>query len=101
MTTAQYSIARGAEGRFENVWKITRDLLTQVNGFLRLDYHKGPEKDGKTIYFILTMWETEQNYLSWRGYDYCNTLQNRQETHNRQAFTRYNLHYIYEKPTKH
>jgi len=69
MTTAQYSIACGAAASFENVWQITKELLTQVNGFLRLDFQKGPEKDGKTTCFILTMWESEQNYLSWRGCD--------------------------------
>lgn len=101
MTTAQYSIACGAAASFENVWQITKELLTQVEGFLRLDFQKGPEKDGKTTYFILTMWESEQNYLSWRGYGRPMRPPERAQLHVERAETRNNFYYIEVKKTLH
>jgi heme-degrading monooxygenase HmoA len=93
MTTAQYSIACAAAARFENVWQITKELLSQIEGFLRLDLQKGPEKDGKTTYFILTMWESEQHYLSWRGYGRPTRLPERVQLHVERAEISYE-HYF-------
>jgi heme-degrading monooxygenase HmoA len=101
MTTTQYSIACGAAARFENVWQITKELLTQVDGFLRLDFQKGPENDGKTTYFILTMWESEQNYLSWRGCGRPTRLPERTQLYVEPAKMRYNLYCTEAKKTLH
>ncbi len=66
MATNQFAIMKGCEKTFEVIWELTHDHLKNAQGFIRLRLERGPPKDGKSMYFVITMWENEADFLSWR-----------------------------------
>ncbi len=69
MASNQFKVVKGREEAFENAWSATRARLHEAPGFISLRFHKGQEKGDHVLYFSLTMWETEESFLAWRGVD--------------------------------
>jgi len=66
MASNQFKIPAGHEGRFEKVRVAQHARLRFAPGFISFRFHKGPQKEGHTLYFRVTVWEAEDDFLAWR-----------------------------------
>lgn len=66
MASNQFKIPNGREGTFEKARAAQRARLRLAPGCINFRFHKGPEKEGHTLYFWITTWEAEDDFLAWR-----------------------------------
>ena len=66
MASNQFKIPNGREGSFEKACAAEHARLRLAPGCLNFRFHKGPEKQGHTLYFRITMWEAEDDFIAWR-----------------------------------
>lgn len=66
MATNQVEIVGGCEKTFEVVYELTLENLREAAGFLGSRIERGPTKGGRSLYFVITIWAREADFLSWR-----------------------------------
>lgn len=66
MASNRFKIASGGECAFEKVKADEHDRLRFAPGFISLRFDRGPRMDGETLYFRITIWNREDDFLAWR-----------------------------------
>ena len=65
----RFSIARGREGDFEELWRKRDSHLDGVPGFVEFHLLKGPSDDTSTLYASHTVWASVAAFDAWRESD--------------------------------
>lgn len=61
----RFSVKKGEEKRFEDVW-LSRDIhLSEVPGFVEFHLVKGPEVEDHTLYASHTVWASRTAFEDW------------------------------------
>jgi heme-degrading monooxygenase HmoA len=66
MASNQFKIASGREGAFERIGAAQHARLRFAPGFIGLRFDRGPKMEGQTLYYRITIWRTEDDFLAWR-----------------------------------
>ena len=66
MASNQFKVIKGCEETFETAWRETSIRLREAAGLIGFRFHRGREIGPHVLYFSITMWETEENFLDWR-----------------------------------
>lgn len=63
----RFSILKGQEDAFEQVWKERDSRLSEVPGFQTFHLLKGAfdEESGTTLYATHTIWSDRQDFINW------------------------------------
>ncbi|NEV61390.1 antibiotic biosynthesis monooxygenase family protein [Thiorhodococcus minor] len=61
----RFSIARGKEDAFVEVWRSRESHLEEVPGFVRFHLLKGPESADHTLFSSFSEWESEEAFVAW------------------------------------
>ena len=66
MASTQFKIASSREGAFERVRAAQHARLRFAPGFISLRFDRGPKMQDQTLYYRITIWKTEDDFLAWR-----------------------------------
>ena len=66
MASNQFKIASGREGAFERMRAAEHARLGFAPGLISLRFDRGPKLEGRTLYYRITIWKTEDDFLAWR-----------------------------------
>ena len=61
----RFKVAKGSEGKFEEVWRTRDRRLTEVDGFVDFRLLRGPEEDDHTLFASHTIWRSHDDFVNW------------------------------------
>ena len=61
----RFRVRRGAEEKFEDVWRQRDSKLATVPGFIEFHMLRGPAQDDHTLYASHTVWADRAAFEAW------------------------------------
>ncbi|MEN8261499.1 MAG: antibiotic biosynthesis monooxygenase [Pseudomonadota bacterium] len=65
----RFTVARGREEEFENIWRSRNSYLDEVPGFVSFHLLRGATNESSTLFLSHSQWESEAAFVGWTKSD--------------------------------